>query len=504
MSKDNKIKEDNTVIEKKNRPNVIFTVLVSVLFLVGISIFFALRYFNNTYGIDFTAIYYTIMSPLKGTDSNVVTDGITEILPTIIAIFSFFLVFFLFSRLRRSRGWKAVKLTCIVLGLAAVPASLITTFYSLGVDDFIYAKNHPTEIYENYYVKPDADNVVANGKTKNLIYIYLESMETTYASTDIGGYQTENYMPHLTALAKENVSFSDKSEGLLGGFCCSVGSGWTMGAILSSTSGVPFSFPVEGNSIGESEHFASGLVTLGDLLEEYGYTQEFLCGSDAVFGGRKSFYVQHGDYDIFDLFTAREQGFVPEDYAVWWGFEDLHLYEIAKHELTRLASLDEPFNLTMLTADTHHVEGYVCSLCRNDYPDTTANVVACADRQLAEFIDWIKAQDFYEDTVIVITGDHPRMDTCLVESVDYYDRMIYNCFINSAAEVQGNTYDRVFTTLDMFPTILESMGFDVVGDRLGLGTSMFSYLPTLAEEMGFDEFNAELQKYSDYYINNFS
>ena len=502
MRKDIKTRDVDPAAKKK--PNIILTILITVVFLAGVSIFFVFLYFKNTFDVDFTALYYTIFSPLKGTDSGVLTDGLLVVIPQVIAVVPFFLVFFLISRTKNSKGWKAVRLVCMLLSVLVLLGSLVLAYFSLGINNFVYARTHQTGLYEDHYVKPESETVVADGKTKNLIYIYLESMETTYASTDDGGYQTTNYMPGLTALARENVSFSDKSEGLLGGFRCPIGSGWTMGAILSTTSGVPFSFPVDGNSMSENEYFASGLVTLGDVLEEYGYTQEFLCGSDAVFGGRKSYYTQHGDYDIFDLYTARQQGYIPEDYAVWWGFEDLHLYDIAKDELTRLASLDEPFNLTMLTVDTHHVEGYVCSLCRNDYPDTTANVVACADRQLTKFVEWIKAQDFYEDTVIVITGDHPRMDTCLVSEVDYYDRTVYNCFINSAIEPQGKTYDRDFTTLDIFPTILESMGFDVVGDRLGLGTSMFSYVPTLAEEMGFEEFNGELQKYSEYYIDNFS
>lgn len=496
--------KDKIEVENKNRPNILITVVISVLFLAGVSAFFALNYFNSTYGIDFTTIYYTILSPLKGTDSSVITDGITEILPPIIAVMSFFLAFFLFSRLKQSKMWKTVKVICIVLGLVAIPASLVTTFFSLGINDFIYSRSHATEIYEENYVKPDSSKVVANGKTKNLIYIYLESMETTYASTDVGGYQDVNYMPYLTALAGENVSFTDKAEGSLGGFRSVIGSGWTMGAIFSSTSGVPFSFPVEGNSMYERESFAPGLITLGDILDEYGYTQEFLCGSDAVFGGRRSYYTQHGNYEIFDLFTAKEKGYIDEDYYVWWGFEDSYLYEIAKDELTRLAAEDEPFNFTMLTVDTHHVEGYVCSLCGNKYDSITANVVSCADRQLAGFVDWIKAQDFFDDTVIVITGDHPRMDTCLVDGVEYFDRTVYNCIINSSAEVRGREYNRVFTMLDIFPTTLEAMGFEVVGDRLGLGTSMFSDIPTLAENMGLEEFNAELKKYSNYYIDNFS
>ncbi|MCR5673054.1 MAG: hypothetical protein K6F87_05000, partial [Lachnospiraceae bacterium] len=60
---------------------------------------------------------------------------------------------------------------------------------------------------------PD-ETKIKSDKKKNLIYIYMESMETTYASREVGGEQPENnYIPNLTRIADENISFSDE-EGL--------------------------------------------------------------------------------------------------------------------------------------------------------------------------------------------------------------------------------------------------------------------------------------------------
>ena len=104
----------------------------------------------------------------------------------------------------------------------------------------------------------------------------------------------------------------------------------------------------------------------------------------------------------------------------------MYLYEIAKDEITRLAEGDQPFNFTMLTVDTHHISGYVCELCGDEYDMQTKNVVRCADKQVAAFIEWCQQQPFYENTSIIVTGDHPRMDNDMVENVDYYDRTVYN------------------------------------------------------------------------------
>lgn len=186
----------------------------------------------------------------------------------------------------------------------------------------------------------------------------------------------------------------------------------------------------------------------------------------------------------------------------WWGFEDETLYKIAKDELLSLSRLGQPFNFTMLTVDTHYTGGYICDLCGDEYDVVTANVIACADRQIEEFLTWCSEQDFYEDTVIVITGDHPRMDKYLVEGVSKYDRTVYNCFLNCDVPADRRS-NREFTATDIFPTVLVAMGFQVEGERLGLGTNLFSDRQTLCEELGYKKLEEEFGKYSAYYLENF-
>ena len=47
------------------------------------------------------------------------------------------------------------------------------------------------------------------------------------------------------------------------------------------------------------------------------------------------------------------------------------------------------------------------------------------------------------------------------------------------------------------------MGYSIEGNRLGLGTNLFSSKKTLSEEMGYDEFNLELGKNSRFYHKEF-
>ncbi len=494
-----------------------------VIFIIALTIDTVIdgiyEWFKASYGVTFREIVYTIASPLQGANSGFFLGTLKYVglrLPFFAVILA--LGIFLFFSMEKymcmefvhsSKGGRKVAVngirvlrTILFLVITLYSVVILSRIWTkLEISKFISDYNARTEIYEEYYVWPDAGKITSD-KPKNLLYIYMESMETTYASEEDGGEQPEiNYIPNLTRIANENISFSDEDK--LGGFISAKNTDWTMSAIWATQTGAAFAFPIEGNSdFGDQEHFSKDTVTLGDILEEKGYTQEFLCGSDSKFGGRKAYFKEHGNFRVYDLYTAEEEGYLTPAEEVNWGIEDHLLYRIAKDELTRLASLDQPFNMTMLTVDTHHYDGWICPLCEDTYPDQLANVLICADKQVNDFLDWCKQQDWYDDTVIIIQGDHPRMDQSLVSYAK--DRMVYNCFINTGYDPSTlRMKNRRFNTMDMYPTILAAMGYDVPGNRLGLGTNMFSGDDTLCEKLGSEYIDDEVQKYSQYYADHF-
>lgn len=331
----------------------------------------------------------------------------------------------------------------------------------------------------------------------------MESMETTFASKENGGAMEEELIPELNVLANENISFSETE--LLGGACASTGSTWTIAGMFAQTSGLPLLIPINGNSYGDYASFAPGAISIGELLSEAGYQQELMVGSDIVFGGRKYYFEQHGGYKMWDYYTAVETGKIPKDYWQWWGYEDVKLYEYAKKEILQLASGEVPFNFTMLTADTHHIGGYLCEECDYEFDEQYKNVIACASRQMFSFVEWIKKQEFYENTTIIISGDHPTMDSGFIDK--YYDnsvpRRVYNCIINATVDKAiVKQKGRMFNTFDMYPTALAALGIKIDGERLGLGTNLFSGVQTLAEKYGFSYIDEELEKNSNFYKHN--
>ena len=136
----------------------------------------------------------------------------------------------------------------------------------------------------------------------------------------------------------------------------------------------------------------------------------------------------------------------------------------------------------------------------NQYDEQYKNVISCSSRQVYNFINWIQKQDFYENTTIVVMGDHLTMqsDFFALEEGQEYDKTVVSIIINPAVETE-NTNNRIFSTMDIYPTTLSALGAKIEGDRLALGTNLFSEEETLLERYGIEYVNNELMKASKFY-----
>lgn len=375
---------------------------------------------------------------------------------------------------------------------------LLASCERTGVMDYVESQSSSSDFIESEYVDPDVVDIVFPDKKRNLIYIYLESMESSYYAEKDGGFYEESFAPELESLAKSNISFSNGDK--LQGSYAPMGATWTSGSMVAQTAGIPLKIGMGQDTYTPDSQFLPGVTSLGDILEQEGYNQMLMVGSDAAFGGRSNYFSQHGNYEIFDLSTAIERGYMTEEEEVWWGFDDHDLFTYAKQEILNLASQPEPFNFTMLTVDTHNPEGYVCELCEDEFDSQLANVIACSSRQVSEFIEWIQEQEFYDNTTIIFAGDHISTQNSTFTELIASDEPRYLMYtIINPAKDPSKEKDRVFTTLDHFPTTLSALGADIEGNKLGLGTDLFSGEETLAEQYSLNEINDELMKDSSYY-----
>lgn len=473
---------------------------ILTVFIAGLSVLLALsvRWMFATWtNLSMDELVYHLTAPLDGTNTDMIWDYVRVCaVPTILVIFFLILILIAWRKKEKVHLFRGIINLVALVGIIVM---LGYTWTELGVGDYLKDQNTESKFIEDEYVDPTDVEVVFPEQKRNLIYIFLESMETTYSDVDDGGAFDENAIPELTEIAQTNEDFSGADPKLNGGYSLA-GTTWTMGAMFAQTSGLPLNISISANDMDTQDSFFPGVTTLGDILSDAGYTQTLLIGSEAQFGGRKLYFQEHGNYEMEDYSYAIENGLIPSDYKVWWGYEDQKLFEFAKEKLLQLSQGDEPFNLTMLTVDTHFEDGYVCEQCPTEYDTQYSNVMACSSRQVGEFLKWIQQQDFYENTTIVISGDHPTMDSDYCAEIDQegnYDRRVFTAYINAAAYAQDQQ-ERTYSTFDNFPTTLAALGVQIDGDRLGLGTNLFSGTKTLLEEFGNSKVNAELKKKSEF------
>lgn len=483
----------------------ILMILISVL---GFILYNLGNWVLDTWGLlSIDEIIFHLKVPLDGTNSDVVLDGINACVP--LAVLVLFLSIFLIIGLRNKHGKCMIALFLVaVIACGSAGRAAYEVYDELDVKEYLVSQKKESHFIEQNYVDPRTTKITFPEQKRNLIYIYLESMESTFASKGDGGGLDFNCIPELTKLAEENTNFSNTDK--LGGGYPAYGGTWTMAGIFSQTSGIPIKNSEQTDDVNatlaEQSSFSSQARNLEDILADEGYNQCFMIGSDATFGGRRAYFESHGkgQTEICDYNTAKENGQIPEDYYVWWGYEDQKLFANAQEKLTELSSKDEPFNFTMLTVDTHFEDGYVCEQCQNEFGDNQyANVMACSSRQVDAFVKWIQQQPFYENTTIVISGDHLTMDSDFCNDVsEDYERSVYNVFINLPEGLDTSfekTHSREFATLDMFPTTLAAMGVTIEGDRLALGVNLFSDEQTLTEQYGRKGLDKELMKKSKFY-----
>lgn len=507
------LKEEEPV--KKRGSNRAVKIISTVFFALGSAALTATVWGKDFFG-DLTPdqILINLNSPTEGTDASVYISGVEgPVLSTALFTAIFCILTFTDKHIVLRIKEKAVKLFPRLVTRAAslvIALSMLIGGCAYGISEFqlvdlYHSYLTASTFIEDNFADPDTVKLTFPEKKRNLIHIYLESMENTFLSKELGGFCEDNLIPHLYELASEGVSFSHLEEGL-GGFLESTGAGWSVASMVNMGTGLPMKVPDKQNQYGDADNFLPGATAIGDILKEQGYEQTVMFGANADFGGLTYYFKSHGDYTIIDHKEVKKRGYVPENYKVFWGYEDDKLYEYAKDELNRLYETGKPFHLMMETADTHTPEGYLSPNAPKPYDNKYANAVRYSQEETVKFVRWIQQQPFYENTTIILIGDHLSMAKKFFEGLDgikNYHRSCYNLIINPAGDLdelpEERRFGRDWAVFDMFPTILASIGVEIEGDRLGIGTNLFSDRDTVFEEFGVDYVNDELVKRSNFY-----
>lgn len=487
--------------EKKN-PKVLTFVIVYLAQIFSLLIFFGFPWIHDTFTIENAdAVLFTLQTSKEGAGmaiwNAVLSDVICPSLKVLILCWFLILVClevvyackknFAFSLLKkrvvvqykariRNCFYANVVLVCVLFAYAVMS---IPVLFSSALDILrAYTRTDDvvsSELYNEHYVDPSLVSI-KNPEKKNLIFIMLESMEEN----------AMRYTPELQKIKKENISFSPGGESI-------ATQTWTIGSQIAKYCGIPLKFPVY-DSI---KTFLPNAFCMQDLLEKKGYNQLFVQGTDKKFASLEYFFETHSNVKMHDYsyYTANKKA---ETVVGGWGLDDFTLFELMREDIIQLYKQKEkPFAIYAMTMDTHWPSGSVSEKCvsdddyrKKDKREKYRKVLSCASQNVDNFLTWAKGQEWYDNTVIVIQGDHVQPKLSHLLDIDSLEHLYwYNVFINVR---KPPALERNFSSFDVYPTIMEAMGLEIEGHKLGLGTSLFSTEKTLLEILGRSQLDSLL------------
>ena len=240
-----------------------------------------------------------------------------------------------------------------------------------------------------------ATNKVTAQKGKNLVVIYCESLEANCLQNK----NFVNEVPNLNNLIAQGWQSHDNYK-------CVDGADWTVGALYSTQTGLPAYLGANSDTLFGGVR-QSDAVSYAGVLKQAGYKNLLLSNGDMNFAGTGNIMSCFG-YEVKGHDKCKDA------VKTVWGVHDYDLFRMAKAEYAKLAQGSEPFNLTLLTVDTHFPKGVPDKRMR---PYVNANIpdgshefaLASLDYLLGDFIRFIEAQPNGKETVIVILGDHLLM-----------------------------------------------------------------------------------------------
>lgn len=294
-------------------------------------------------------------------------------------------------------------------------------------------------------------------KEKNLIIIQLESFQNFLLGLEVDGQEVT---PNMNMLMNESLYFPK--------FYQQVGSGNTSDAefVVNSSMYIP-------RTGAASQMYAmKELPSLPKLLKASGYQSATFHTNVVEFWNRKELYEALS----FDHYYDAEY-FGDED-QIFFGASDEVLYRKSMTELKDMANSGQPFYAHVLSMTAHHPyttppekdkivlpEAYQKTMV-GDY----LRAQSYADAALGEFITELKQSGIWDNSLIVIYGDHLGLP---LYSLDQHEKDLM-------AEIHGREYG--YADMINIPLLILGEGIEPeVSSHTG---GQVDLLPTIANLLG--------------------
>jgi len=420
-------------------------------------------------GFEFTAILYHLK---YGFASGGMTGGQMTIVALIVG--SLALVAYFWGKLinlnRRMRLLdRALCLPLLFLNPASVEIA----------KSYAAARYEGIPLHEEYAL-PVTERA-ANRTKPDLIQIYMESHELTFAQHKEFG---ETMRP-LDAFRDRGLFATDVNQ--------VEATTWTVAGQIASQCGIPALFEISLGEDGKGGRFLPGARCLGDILSADGYSLAYFGGAQLEFGSKGDFFASHG---YGELNGARALFPRYKDHLNFWGVDDDAVLDAAYRRIAQTARNGRPDATVIMTLSGHGPSGVSSKPCvegtvKVTEADPTLRAMQCTNLLIAGFLARLEREGFLENTLVVLQSDHLSRKTSADHLLRGKDRNNYIAILGP--EVEPQTIDRPATMMDIYPTLLEALGYVLPDGKAGLGVSLLSAEHNLMERFGEDEVNRSIK-----------
>jgi phosphoglycerol transferase len=308
----------------------------------------------------------------------------------------------------------------------------------------------------------------------DIVIIYLEGTDQRFSDRAVFG---DAYAP-IAGLHAESLIL--KSVGQIRG------TGYSMAGMMASQCGIPLTERKNSRVISEME-------CLGDVLNSFGYVKDFFVGSDSEFAGIREFYEKHGAFKVVgleELFNTKLHG--TNDTSVVYGVaDDQAVFSAAAERHLQLLTSPAPFALVVETTGPHGKPSYLARRCsgsgKAEAVDDVGLAAQCTTALATEFISTIRQRQAElrpnRPLRIILLSDHLNHASSVLSVSAEYEGF-NTVLLLGDPDYAGRVIDRVGSMVDVYPTILDWLGFARQPVAAGIGRSLLSEPPTLAENIG--------------------
>ncbi|RLQ93075.1 LTA synthase family protein [Falsibacillus albus] len=310
------------------------------------------------------------------------------------------------------------------------------------------------------------------GKAKgmNVIYVSMESLQNFMIDYKVDGKEVT---PFLNSLAHDNQTF------YFDNFFHQTGQGKTSDAEFMMENSL---FPLPQGSVFTNKA-QNTYQAAPAILKSKGYTSAAFHGNYKTFWNRDEMYKSLG----FDKFFDATYYDMNEQDTLNYGLKDKPFF---KESMPLLKSLKQPFYTKFISLSNHFpfpMDDGDTDFPAGDYGDSVVNhyfqTAHYMDEALKQFFDDLKTSGLYDNTVIVLYGDHygisenhnAAMSKVMGKDITPYENAQLQrvpLFIHVPG-VKGGQIHKYGGEVDVRPTLMHLLGVDTK-DYMSLGSDLLS------------------------------